>query len=115
MGGEDWSVAVADDAAERARGLMGVVDLGGHRGMLFVFPEDTTASFWMKGTPLPLDVAFFAADGSLVGVVAMAPCTADPCPAYRAPGPYRFALEVPAGGFAGVASLTLDPASVGTG
>ena len=53
-------MAVADEAGERAQGLMGVTDLGSLRGMLFVFPEDTISGFWMKGTPLALDIAFFA-------------------------------------------------------
>ena len=109
VGGETWAVAVADDEAERARGLMGVVDLGELRGMLFVFPGDGNAAFWMKGTLLPLDVAFFAADGSLVDLLEMVPCEADPCPVYEPGGVYRYALEVPAGGFAGVEDLRLDP------
>ena len=109
MGGEKWAVAVADDAAERARGLMGVADLGGLRGMLFVFPEESSTGFWMKDTVLALDVAFFAGDGSLVDLLEMVPCEADPCPVYRPAGPYRYALEVPAGGFSEVADLRLDP------
>lgn len=112
VGGEPWVVAVADEPDERAQGLMGVEDLGGVRGVLFIFPEDTTAGFWMKETPLALDIAFFAADGSLVDRFGMAPCPAEPCPTYRSTRPYRYALEVPAGGFAGVADLRLDPASV---
>ncbi len=103
---------MADDAGERVRGLTGVVDLGGLRGMLFVFPDDGTAAFWMKDTVLALDIAFFAADGSLVDLLEMAPCTADPCPLYQPADAYRYALEVPTGGFAGVEGLRLDPASV---
>jgi len=109
VGGEKWAVAVADDAAERARGLMGVADLGGLRGMLFVFPEESSTGFWMKDTVLALDVAFFAGDGSLVDLLEMVPCEADPCPVYRPAGSFRYALEVPAGGFAEVADLRLDP------
>jgi uncharacterized protein len=108
-------VAVADDAGERAQGLKGVERLGDLRGMLFVFPEDTSAGFWMKGTPLALDIAFFAADGSLVGVLSMTPCPGEDCPIYQPAGAYRYALEVPAGGFAGLANLRFDPASVGAG
>jgi uncharacterized membrane protein (UPF0127 family) len=106
-------VAVAYETGERAQGLRGVERLGDLRGMLFVFPEDTTAGFWMKGTPLALDTAFFAADGSLVEVLSMTPCPGEDCPTYRPAGAYRYALEVPAGGFADPASLRLDPASVG--
>jgi len=113
VSGRPWLVAVADDPARRAQGLMGVQDLGSLRGMLFVFPEDTTGGFWMKDTPLALDIAFFAADGSLVGSFTMTPCPSDECPTYRPAGPYRFALEAPAGGFAGLSDLRLDPESVG--
>lgn len=113
VAGEVWPVAVADDPGERAQGLTGVTDLGDLAGMLFVFVVDTTAGFWMKDTPLPLDIAFFAADGSLVDLLSMTPCLGEDCPTYRAGGRYRFALEVPAGGFAGLEYLRLDPASVG--
>jgi uncharacterized membrane protein (UPF0127 family) len=67
----------------------------------------------MKGTPLALDIAFFAADGSLVDLLSMVPCPGEDCPIYQAAGPYRYALEVPAGGFAGLVGLRLDPASLG--
>jgi len=115
VGGETWAVAVADDAAERTRGLMGVSDLGGLRGMLFVFPGDASAAFWMKDTLLALDVAFFAADGSLVDLLEMVPCEADPCPVYQPAGVYRYALEVPLGGFAAVEDLRLGLESVPAG
>ena len=108
LGGETWPVALADDDDERARGLMGVVDLGGLRGMLFAFPADSNAAFWMKDTLLALDIAFFAADGALVDRFEMSPCPADPCPVYPPAGPYRYALEVPTGGFAEVVDLRLD-------
>jgi uncharacterized membrane protein (UPF0127 family) len=112
VGDEAWQVMVADQPAEWTRGLMGVTDLGEAEGMLFIFPSDTTAAFWMKDTRLALDVAFFAADGSLVDLLEMAPCPADPCPAYSPSGPYRYALEVPAGGFSGLEDLRLDLASL---
>ncbi|MCJ7726565.1 MAG: DUF192 domain-containing protein [Acidimicrobiia bacterium] len=99
VGGESWTVAFADTAALRSRGLMGVTDLGELRGMLFAWDEDVESGFWMKDTLIPLDIAFFAADGSVVDLLSMVPCEADPCPSYRPGGPYRWALEVPAGGF----------------
>jgi len=112
VGGERWAVAVADDPASRARGLMGVADLGDLRGMLFVFESDGTAAFWMKDTLVALDVAFFRGDGSLVDLLGMEPCPRDPCPVYRPAAAYRYALEVPAGGFAGIGDLRLDPQSI---
>ena len=107
VGGETWAVAVADTPDLRAQGLMGVTDLGGLQGMLFLWEADTAGGFWMKDTLIPLDIAFFDADGSLVDLLSMEPCEADPCPTYRPSGPYRAALEVPAGGFDGVGRLDL--------
>lgn len=93
LGGEPWKVALAATPEQRAQGLMSVTDLGGLDGMLFVFGADTAGGFWMKDTLLPLEIAFFTADGSLVDVLAMVPCGADPCPVYRPSGPYRYAVE----------------------
>lgn len=92
-------VLLADSPSELTRGLMGVTSLGRHVGMLFVFPADTQSAFWMRSTPLPLSIAFFATDGSFVSAADMAPCDDSPaCPRYRAAGPYRYALEVLRGG-----------------
>lgn len=51
-------VEIADTEAERAMGLMFRRNLPMGEGMLFVFPEETRTSFWMKNTPLPLDMIF---------------------------------------------------------
>ena len=110
VGGEAWTVAFADTPALRSQGLMGVIGLGGLDGMLFSWPEDATSGFWMKDTLIPLDIAFFAADGSLVDLLPMVPCETDPCATYRPSGRYRFALEARSGGFEGFdpAALRLD-------
>ena len=93
----DLTVAVADTPQARRRGLMGITDLGGLDGMMFVFDNDTEAGFWMRDTLIPLDIAFFDAEGLAVDRLSMEPCTADTCPTYNAAGPYRFAVEAPAG------------------
>ena len=106
------SVAVADTAAKRAQGLMGVVDLGDLDGMLFEFPDLTSGTFWMKDTLIPLDIAFFAPNGSWVDNFTMQPCTEEDCPNYSAAGQYQYAVEVPDAGFAALtpaARLDLDP------
>jgi uncharacterized membrane protein (UPF0127 family) len=53
----------------------------------------------MKNTLIALDVAFFATDGSLLGIEEMEPCTSDPCPSYGVEQPWQWAIEVPAGAF----------------
>ena len=89
---------LAETAAQQSQGLMNRTDIGGYDGMLFDFSSDTTTSFWMKDTPLPLSIAFFDGTGRFVSTADMAPCIHQPsCPTYSATGPYRWALEVPQG------------------
>lgn len=97
VSGDNWVVAVADTPELRRKGLMGVTDLGVIDGMLFVFPEPTASGFWMKDTLIPLDIAFFSADGVLVDLLRMEPCAADPCPVYEPRGQYRYAIETALG------------------
>lgn len=97
LGGEVWRVAVADDPGGWTRGLADVASLGTLDGLLFAFPEDVWAPFWMRGAAVPLDVAFFAADGEALGAFPMPLCAVDPCPTYRPDAPYRYALEAPMG------------------
>lgn len=95
--GREFAVAVAERPDQRSQGLMDITDLGDLDGMLFVFPSDSDGGFWMKNTLIPLDIAFFDADGDLVNTLTMEPCTADPCPTYRPGGAYRYVVEAPAG------------------
>jgi uncharacterized membrane protein (UPF0127 family) len=109
---------VAADPAARARGLMGRTEVPEGTGMVFLYPRDVAEAYWMKNTLVPLSIAFIAADGRVVSVAAMTPCTADPCPSYPPAGPYRYAVELPAGAFeaAGVGAgdkvLPTDPAAL---
>lgn len=103
------TVAVADTDQKRSQGLMGITDLGDLDGMLFIWPESTTSTFWMKDTLIPLDIAFFAADGALVDNFTMVPCPDDDCPDYSATAVYKYAIEVPESGFSDLtASARLD-------
>ena len=93
---------VADTAAERSRGLMGVTDLGAYDGMLFVFDEPVDGAFHMLDTPTPLSIAWFDTSGALVSTADMEPCVgeqaeADDCPSYPAGGQFSYAVEVPQG------------------
>ena len=97
LDGRELLVAVADRSELRRQGLMNVADLGDLDGMVFVFEQDTTGGFWMKDTLLPLDIAFFTAEGVFVDGFPMEPCTTAECPTYRPSGAYRYALEVPQG------------------
>jgi uncharacterized membrane protein (UPF0127 family) len=104
LAGRPWTVAVADTPERWRAGLMDVEELGDLDGMLFVFPQSISASFWMKDTLMPLDIAFFGEGGDLLAVLEMEPCGADPCPSYGPGAPYRWALEAPAGDLADLPS-----------
>lgn len=93
-----WCVLLAETAEQRQRGLMEVTDLGGYGGMLFVWADDTSSSFYMRNTPMPLTIAWVDAAGRIVSTADMDPCADIPtCPLYAPEGSYRFALEVPKG------------------
>jgi uncharacterized membrane protein (UPF0127 family) len=59
----DWgearfTVEIADDADERAKGLMYRKQLASAAGMLFVYPTPQSLSFWMRNTLIELDMIF---------------------------------------------------------
>lgn len=60
-----FHVEIADTPPARAQGLMFREILAEDEGMLFLFDEVERASFWMKNTPLSLDMLFIAADGRI--------------------------------------------------
>lgn len=61
-------VEIADDEMERSAGLMYRNYLPDDRGMLFVFPQQRDVGFWMKNTPLPLDLIFIDKNGVVQGI-----------------------------------------------
>jgi hypothetical protein len=67
-----FRVEIADTPEEQARGLMFRTDLPRDAGMLFLFPAAEERAFWMRNTPLPLDMLFAGPDGRICGIVANA-------------------------------------------
>jgi uncharacterized membrane protein (UPF0127 family) len=89
------TVELARTDEERARGLMHRRSLPDDRGMLFLFGETAEHAFWMKNTPLPLDIVFIDDGGRIVGVVERAEPYSE---ALRTVGaPSRYVLEVNGG------------------
>jgi uncharacterized membrane protein (UPF0127 family) len=67
-----FDAEIADTADERAQGLMYREHLDPNEGMLFLYPAAKPVAFWMKNTPLPLDMIFIDAEGKIINVAAMA-------------------------------------------
>jgi hypothetical protein len=93
-----FQVDVADTPAKRERGLQYRRDLAADRGMIFLFPSESHHSFWMKNTPIPLDMIFISSDQKIVGIVERAvPFSTD---SRSVPAASQFVLEIN-GGLAG--------------
>jgi uncharacterized membrane protein (UPF0127 family) len=106
-GHESFAVEVADDASERAQGLMFRTELSPASGMLFVYEGPRHPQFWMKNTLIPLDMVFADSTGTVTRVHANA-VPGDLTPVDGGEG-VQFVLEI-AGGLA--KKLGIAPGSV---
>jgi len=91
------NIEVARTPSARATGLMGRKELAKDSGMLFDFGRDTDTAFYMKNTSIPLSIAFIDSSGKVIGIKDMKPFDLT---SIRAPGTYRYAIEVNQGWFA---------------
>lgn len=65
-GGErDFQVEVMRTEDEQRRGMMFRRSLDPDKGMLFPFPAERIASFWMENTYVSLDMIFIRGDGTI--------------------------------------------------
>ena len=94
-GQQRFTVEVADDGAERAQGLMFRESMPSSAGMLFVYEEPQSVSFWMKNTLIPLDMIFADETGRVTRVHSNA-IPGDTTPIQGGEG-VRFVLEINGG------------------
>ncbi|ODU49256.1 MAG: ACR family protein [Lysobacteraceae bacterium SCN 69-48] len=99
LAGQRFTVELADDDAERARGLMFRDAMAEDRGMLFVHDTQEPQAYWMKNTRIALDILYFDNDRKLVAQQRdVPPCSlGDACPSYPSNAPARYVLELNAG------------------
>lgn len=89
-----FTFEVARTDAETQAGLMGRQSLCPTCGMLFVYDQEQTLSFWMRNTFIPLDLIWLDHNGQVVMTVEQAPplrCI------YVNTRPAQYVIELPAG------------------
>lgn len=90
-----FEVEIADDPVERAQGLMYRQSLADNAGMLFLYSHPQPVEFWMKNTPLSLDIVFVRSDGTIARIAEnVTPLSEGLIPSGE---PVRAVLEVKAG------------------
>lgn len=99
LAGQRYTVEIADDDAERARGLMYRDALASGTGMLFLYESEEPQAYWMKNTKIPLDILYFDGSRKLVSQQRdVPPCSlGDACPSYPSNAPAQYVLELNAG------------------
>ncbi|HMB56058.1 MAG TPA: DUF192 domain-containing protein [Arenimonas sp.] len=97
--GKRFNIEIADDDAERARGLMFRESMEDDHAMLFIHDTEEPQAYWMKNTKIPLDILYFDHQRKLVSAQqGVPPCSAgDSCPPYPSEGSALYVLELNAG------------------
>ena len=102
LGNVKMVVEVADTDERRSEGLMHRRSLAKNEGMMFLFSKEQVLSFWMKNTFIPLSIAFFDKNRTLIEIVDMEPSKSvleREIPQYRSSRPALYALEANKGWF----------------
>ncbi|WP_217577469.1 DUF192 domain-containing protein [Mesorhizobium sp. GbtcB19] len=93
-GERSFFVEIADTSKERQAGLMYRQSMDDNHGMLFVFNRSGEVSFWMKNTPMALDLVFVGQDHRIRSIKQGEPESVS----LISPGqPVSFVLELKAG------------------
>jgi uncharacterized protein len=91
LGSKTFTLEIANDTAEREKGLMRRDSMPADHGMIFVFAGEERLGFYMKNTRIPLDIIFVNANGVVVSVKQMRPY--DVSTTY-ADAPAKWAIEL---------------------
>ena len=90
-----FKVELAASPEAQSRGLMFRTELGDFEGMIFPSGTPQPRSFWMKNTPLSLDIIFIGPDGRIINIAAdTVPYSLE---SVRSTGPASAVLELRAG------------------
>jgi uncharacterized membrane protein (UPF0127 family) len=88
-------IQIADTDFDRQLGLMFRKSMKENQGMLFIFPEESVQSFWMRNTYISLDMIFVNSDKKIVTIHKNTKTLSDQ--SYRSTRPAKYVIEVDAG------------------
>jgi len=89
------TVEIADNWRTRATGLMHRTRMDDTVGMLFVYDSADHRVFWMRNTPLSLDMIFVGEDGRVLNIARSTQPLSDT--RYPSAGPAKYVVEVLSG------------------
>ena len=93
-----FDVEIAETSEERSNGLMHRESMEKSEGMLFIFEEPATNTFWMKNTLIPLDIIWMNENKEVIFINKdTKPCKSDPCLNYGPAENSFFVLELNSG------------------
>jgi uncharacterized membrane protein (UPF0127 family) len=73
LGDKQFTLEISNTDSTRETGLMYRDSMPADHGMIFVFPDPQTVSFYMKNTRIPLDIVFVDPAGKVISVHQMQP------------------------------------------
>ena len=91
IGQRTFTLEVANNDEEKARGLMRRDSMPANWGMIFVFADADERTFYMKNTRIPLDIVFIDETGKVISIKQMQPYDLSLTPS---DGPARWAIEL---------------------
>ena len=68
IGDKEYNVSLARTEEEKERGLQNKKKLDQDEGMLFIYDEPQTVSYWMQDTEIPLDIIFINDELEVISV-----------------------------------------------
>lgn len=96
LNSKQLNLRIACTREQLTQGLMNVKELPENTGMLFVFRDEQTLTFWAKNTHIPIDIAYLNNNLEIVDINTLKPFDES---IVASKNPASFALELNAGWF----------------